>query len=324
MYHNSNFKYNPKVILSIAIPTRNRPRLLEDLVKIIISEGSVDDIEIVIVDDASTLENWILVEKILLLSDNIKIYRNEQKIGLTANWNKVISFASGKWICFMCDDDMFKSGALDRIRGIISREPRPCLILQNSNIEDSKEWLSPGTDAAIKVALPPASGQIWHRDLTDKLGFYDERIKYCPDAEFWPRLAFHYPVLLVKEYFVIPYQHDTNMMWEHLDSSDFLEQIKLSIEISASWILGQDCNDTKKLGEFVDVGIWETLRTTLNNTFLVKRRMKNFMMYLLQFIKYSIKIERKSLAILTILKLPILRLKDLLRPLIKKKKSYVL
>ena len=75
MYHNSNFKYNPKVILSIAIATRNRPRLLEDLVKIIISEGSVDDIEIVIVDDASTLENWILVEKILLLSDNINIFQ---------------------------------------------------------------------------------------------------------------------------------------------------------------------------------------------------------------------------------------------------------
>jgi hypothetical protein len=217
----------------------------------------------------------------------------------------------------MCDDDMFKSGAIDRIRSIISSEPSPCLILQNSNIESNSEWLSPGADAARKVALPPASGQIWHRDLTDKLGFYDERIKYCPDAEFWPRLAFHYPVLLVKEYFVIPYQHDTNMMWEHLDNPDFLEQIKLSLKITATWILGQDYNNTMKLNEFIDFGIWETLRTTLNNTFLVKGRMRNFALYFVEFIKYSIKTERKSLMISTVLKLPILRVKDLLRPLIK-------
>ena len=317
MIKNSNFRYDPNVTLTIAIATRNRPRLLENLVNQIISEGSADDLEVVIVDDASTIENWILVEKISLISKNIKIYRNEQKIGLTSNWNKVISYAGGKWICFMCDDDMFKSGAIDRIRNIISSEPNPCLILQNSAIERNSEWLTPGAGAARKVALPPASGQIWHRDLTDKLGFYDERIKYCPDAEFWPRLAFHYPVLLVKEYFVIPYQHDTNMMWEHLDNSDFLEQIKLSLKITATWILGQDYNDTKKLREFVDVGIWETLRTTINNTFLVQGRMRNFALYFFEFIKYSIKTQRKSLMILTILKLPILRVKDLLRPLIR-------
>jgi len=317
MIKNSNFRYDPNVTLTIAIATRNRPRLLENLVNQIISEGNADDLEVVIVDDASTIENWILVEKISLISKNIKIYRNEQKIGLTSNWNKVISYAGGKWICFMCDDDMFKSGAIDRIRNIISSEPNPCLILQNSAIERNSEWLTPGAGAARKVALPPASGQIWHRDLTDKLGFYDERIKYCPDAEFWPRLAFHYPVLLVKEYFVIPYQHDTNMMWEHLDNSDFLEQIKLSLKITATWILGQDYNDTKKLSEFVDVGIWETLRTTINNTFLVQGRMRNFALYFFEFIKYSIKTQRKSLMILTILKLPILRVKDLLRPLIR-------
>jgi glycosyltransferase involved in cell wall biosynthesis len=319
MYQNLNLKNEPNVIFTIAIATRNRPILLEKLVSLIINEYSTNDVEIIIVDDESTINNWIFIQKLLLLSKSIKIYRNEKKIGLTANWNKVISYASGKWICFMCDDDMFKYGALNRIHTIISSQPSPCLILQNSTIDNDFEWLSPGADAARRVALPPASGQIWHRELTDKLGCYDERIKYCPDAEFWPRLAFYYPVLLVKDYFVIPYQHDTNMMWEHLDNSDFLEQIKLSLEITAEWILGQDYNNKMKLGEFVDIGLWETLRTTINNTFLVKGKMSNFMLYLFEFIKYSIKTKRKSLMILTILKLPVLRLKDLLRPLIKYK-----
>lgn len=306
---------NPEITLTIAIPTRNRPHFLSKLIDEILAQKINLNIEIVIVDDCSSEENWNLIKEIWKKDSCVKLFRNKKQLGLTLNWNKSISYSSGQWICLMCDDDMFKPRALERIKYLISESEKPCLILQNANIGTDTEWLEPSTLSAIKVALPPASGQIWHRELSEKIGLFDIRIKYCPDAEFWPRFAYHYPVLLVKEYFVIPFQHDTNAMWENLEKEDFLEQIALSIDLISKWHLGIDYNDKEKVKRFIDNGIWETLRTTLNNCFLTKGKMKKFLYYFFEFIKYSFKTRRILQMLITVINLPILRLKDFLRPI---------
>jgi glycosyltransferase involved in cell wall biosynthesis len=248
---------------------------------------------------------------------NVRLYRNSVNIGMTPNWNKAIEYARGQWIGFMCDDDMFKPDSIKRVRQLILTASRPCLILQNSSIGFDREWIEPGVAAANRVALPPASGQFWHREVTEKLGAFDERVKYCPDAEFWLRLAYHYPVLLVRDYLVIPYQHDTNYMWEAFRSPDFLEQVTLSTKLSSQWLLGESASDRKLVQYQIDDGIWETLRTVLNNTFLKRGKMKKFPRYFFEFIRYSFAMNRKWVMVKTIFRLPLLRAKELVRSAIK-------
>ncbi|MBT9540096.1 glycosyltransferase family 2 protein [Thiobacillus sp.] len=303
------------ILISIVIPTWNRPVLLGRLVELINAENEAGDIEVVIVDDCSEEKNWKLLQDIAASNLNVKLYRNATNIGMTRNWNKAIEYARGQWIGFMCDDDLFKPDSIERIRKLISTTPKPCLILQNSSISFESEWIEPGVAAANRVALPPASGQFWHREITEKLGAFDERVKYCPDAEFWLRLAYHYPVLLVRDYLVIPYQHDTNYMWEIFRRPDFLEQVTLSITISSQWLLGENATDRQLVQYQIDDGIWETLRTVLNNTFLKSGEMKNFPRYLIEFIRYSFVMNRKRLMVKTIARLPLLRAKDFLRPI---------
>jgi glycosyltransferase involved in cell wall biosynthesis len=81
--------YSSAPLFSILIPTWNRPQLLAGLVERI-NLSKHDDVEIVIVDDNSEEENWLKLKKIALLHDNVRLYRNEQNIGLTLNWNKTI------------------------------------------------------------------------------------------------------------------------------------------------------------------------------------------------------------------------------------------
>jgi glycosyltransferase involved in cell wall biosynthesis len=289
-------------------------------VQLINVDNNTGDLEIVIVDDCSDELNWKLLKEIATLNLNVRLYRNVTNIGMTPNWNKAVKYARGQWIGFMCDDDMFKPDSIERIRKLISAMPKPCLILQNSSISFKDEWIEPGVDAVKRVALPPASGQFWHREITESLGSFDERVKYCPDAEFWCRLAYHYPVLLVRDYLVIPYQHDTNYMWEIFRKPDFLEQVTLSITLSSQWALGEKASDLKLVQYLIDDGVWETLRTVLNNTFLKSGEMKNFPLYLYKFIKYSFALNRKYLMVKTVAKLPILRIKDYLRPFVIKLK----
>jgi len=304
-------------LISIVIPTWNRPALVARLVGVINAAGSCEDLEIVIVDNDSIQENWTQLQQMASAHKNVRLYRNAVNIGMTPNWNKAIEYARGQWIGFMCDDDMFKPDSIERIRNLISTAPKPCLILQNSSIASESEWIEPGVTAANRVALPPASGQFWHRDITGQLGAFDERVKYCPDAEFWLRLAYHYPVLLVRDYLVIPYQHDTNYMWEAFRSPDFLEQVTLSIKLSSQWLLGENASDRKLVQYQIDDGIWETLRTVLNNTFLKRGKMKNFPRYFVEFIRYSFAMNRKWVMAKTIFRLPIVRAKEFIRSVIK-------
>ena len=304
-------------LISIVIPTWNRPALVARLVGLINAAEAGDDIEIVVVDNDSKQENWKQLQSVASTHRNVRLYRNSVNIGMTPNWNKAIDYARGQWIGFMCDDDMFKPDSIKRVRQLILTASRPCLILQNSSIGLDLEWIEPGVVAANRVALPPASGQFWHREVTEKLGAFDERVKYCPDAEFWLRLAYHYPVLLVRDYLVIPYQHDTNYMWEAFRSPDFLEQVTLSIKLSSQWLLGESASDRKLVQYQIDHGIWETLRTVLNNTFLKRGKMENFSRYFFEFIRYSFAMNRKWVMINTISKLPLLRVKELIRSVIK-------
>ncbi len=308
---------NNSPLISIVIPTWNRPALVARLVGLINDTGGGKDLEIIVVDNDSTQENWAQLQQFALLHGNVKLFRNPVNLGMTPNWNKAIEYARGHWIGFMCDDDMLKPDSIGRIRKLISSATKPCLILQNSSISSESEWTKPGTAAANKVALPPASGQFWHREITEKLGAFDERIKYCPDAEFWVRLAYHYPVLLIKDYLVIPYQHDTNYMWEAFRSADFLEQVELCITLCAKWALDEKASDTKLLQYKIDDGLWETLRTVLNNTFLKRGKMKNFPRYFVKFIRYSFALNRKWIMIKTISRLPLLRAKELMRLVVK-------
>jgi glycosyltransferase involved in cell wall biosynthesis len=303
-------------LISIVIPTWNRPTLVSRLVQQINMFDHEDDLEIIVVDNNSNFDNWILLEKELSAHQNIRLYRNTANIGMTPNWNKAIEYAHGQWIGLMCDDDSFKSDSIRRIREFIKIIAKPCLILQNSSIVSETEWVESGLGAARKVALPPASGQFWHREMTKKLGAFNEKIKYCPDAEFWLRLAFHYPVLLVRDFFVSPHQHDTNYLWEAFRSQDFLEQVKLSITLSSKWLLDEKTSDSKSLQYLIDDGMWETLRTVLNNTFLKYGKMQNFLKYFYEFIKYSILLDRKLLMIKVILNLPFLRVKEIIKTIV--------
>jgi len=309
-------------LFSVLIPTFNRAKSVCNLIDEI-NQYRHDDIEIVVVDDCSDKVNWSTLKEFSSLHSNVRLIRNEENVGLTKNWNNTIKYAKGEWIGFICDDDEYVEDVFLRVRDLVDDIKEPCLILQSFEIEEATEWMEKGAETAKNTTLPPASGQFWSREITDKIGGFDERIKYCPDAEFWVRVAYYYPVLKVREFFVRPHQHDTNYMWSIFREPDLLENVALSIKISCRYTLGEDY-DNSSLEYAVDDGLWETLRTIINNTFLQKNKMDIFNEYILVFIKHSFKMKRKSRMVKALIRLIIYRAYQPIRPSIKRMKSFVL
>ena len=96
-------------MISIIIPTYNNSQQLVGTVQSI-SKQSYNDIEIVIIDDASTDDTKNQIEK--LNNQKIKYYYNIDNLGTTQSRLKGLKHASGEYIAFLDHDDSWGSDKL--------------------------------------------------------------------------------------------------------------------------------------------------------------------------------------------------------------------
>lgn len=94
-------------IVSILIPTFERPALLRDAVLSAVEQEAAVDYEIVVVDNGSSHECQSETRAFIasLERGNIRLFRNAKNIGMYGNWNRCVELARGKWITFLHDDD---------------------------------------------------------------------------------------------------------------------------------------------------------------------------------------------------------------------------
>ena len=95
-------------LLSIAIPTWNRDKFLDESLKALISQITElkVDIEIVISDNASTDSTQNLIQQLMEQYSFIRYYRNSENLGLDKNVGLAVERATGKYVWLFGDDDL--------------------------------------------------------------------------------------------------------------------------------------------------------------------------------------------------------------------------
>ena len=105
-------------LLSICIPTFNRAEFLfQCLTSFIpqISENSLQTIEMVIIDNASTDATESLLSVFLKKYRYIRYFRNEENIGAELNVVGAVGRAKGNYVWIFGDDDLILDGALKKV-----------------------------------------------------------------------------------------------------------------------------------------------------------------------------------------------------------------
>ncbi len=100
--------------ISVCITTRNRARFIGQTLESIISQAG-DNIEIVIVDGASTDNTAEVVEGYKRRFDNLVYHREEKNHGVDRDMATCIEMARGQYCWLLSDDDLLKPGALGRV-----------------------------------------------------------------------------------------------------------------------------------------------------------------------------------------------------------------
>jgi len=119
-----------EILLSICIPTYNRPREFERLLCGILPQLT-SETEVVIRDDSPNDETEILVKKYLVPSGAQYRYFKGEKMGIDAANLFVFEKAAGEYVWWFADDDEMAPGAIARVMELINKYPDTTFIWAN-------------------------------------------------------------------------------------------------------------------------------------------------------------------------------------------------
>lgn len=124
--------HKDKILLSIAIPTRNRHAFLDKSLKSLNAQIEECDslIEIIVSDNSDNNLTKEVVERYNLLNLNIIYKRNLNNIGSDANVAQCFNMSKGKYVHIFCDDDIYCKNTLRKVLDEIKKRDYGSIFLR--------------------------------------------------------------------------------------------------------------------------------------------------------------------------------------------------
>ena len=160
-----------KDVVSIIITNYNTCLFLENAIQSVLNQTH-DNIEIIILDDNSTDNSYVIFEKYKNYP-NIHIYLYNQNMGPYWLKNSILDKISGDYVTILDSDDVDLPEKLEKQLTVLKKNPNiSCVTCQYERI-------------GHKVSLGYPS-MMWRREVFVKIGFYDS-VMMGADSEFFER-----------------------------------------------------------------------------------------------------------------------------------------
>lgn len=194
-------------VISVVIPTRNRAALLRHSIGSVLRQ-TVRDIEIVIVDEASSDETPAVIEELVAADPRVRGVRHDVARGAAAARNTGVQYASGDVVAFNDDDCIWHPEKLERLYERLTSTGAaaafsPIVIRRFNGITHVLGTRSPDDGGFRTEALtlgllgPPA--YIVRRDVFLLEGGFDPALKRYEDYDLWLRIWSRYRIAYCPE-----------------------------------------------------------------------------------------------------------------------------
>jgi len=204
--------------ISIITPSYNQAGFLKKTIESVISQKGDFELEYIVMDGGSTdgsVEILKNTEDKLNGNNRIKfIWKSEKDKGQSDAINKGLKIATGDIVAYLNSDDIYLNGCLQNVAQtfisspeakwltgycrIINEHDRP---IQSSIMKYKNFWLNRSSLKKLLVLnyiAQPAT--FWRKELLDKIGFFDEKLHYTMDYDYWLRIIKKFNLLVLKEY----------------------------------------------------------------------------------------------------------------------------
>jgi glycosyltransferase involved in cell wall biosynthesis len=202
-------------LLSVVIPTKNRCKLLARAISSI-KDQDWSNIEIIIVDDASTDETKQYLDAISKTDDTIKYIRNESSVGGAKARNQAISSAMGFYIAFLDDDDVWLPNKAKKQIEMLQSDSGLSAVTCDFKIIYSGFPFTRVKKIPMNFAksdiyasnfLGGASMCLTYRQLILNANGFNEELLSCQDWDLWLKLAQLGEIGSVRDILVYYYNH---------------------------------------------------------------------------------------------------------------------
>jgi glycosyltransferase involved in cell wall biosynthesis len=190
-------------LVSIVVPTVNRPQMLFRALQSIFNQ-SFQDFEVVVVNDAGT-EAESVVRK-FCYRDNVTYHRHPANRGLAAARNAGIRLARGKYISYLDDDDFLYPNHLRTLVEAIAKGEYRLVYSDAMKARQERrgeEYVTvahepyPSTDFDFENLLlrnqAPVLCIMHEKTCIDEVGGFDESLRSHEDWDLWIRMGARFP-----------------------------------------------------------------------------------------------------------------------------------
>ncbi|MFO7800591.1 glycosyltransferase family 2 protein [Rhodohalobacter sp.] len=186
-----NSENHSKPLVSAVIPTHNRAEILERAIQSVLDQ-TWENIEIVIVDDASEDETPQLLESLSDKHKNLKVIQNSTSKGASASRNIAIKNAEGEYIAGLDDDDIWRPNRIELL--MEEFQEGYSAVTSNDRMDFGEKEIVWKKKPIITLHDLLFYNQVGNQVLTkkeylQKIGGYDESLQSAQDYDLWIRLA---------------------------------------------------------------------------------------------------------------------------------------
>lgn len=182
-------------LISVVMPTHNRASMLKKAIDSVLQQTETD-LELIIVDDASTDETSELLNEYVKTDARINVIKNKVALGGGGARNVGISASKGKWVAFLDDDDeWFKnklSLQLEKINLTPSAVACSCNYEHHYPFGFKRKFALPDKITLNELyygnSLGGASMCLCSRNILLSIRGFDTKLKSGQDWDLWIRL----------------------------------------------------------------------------------------------------------------------------------------
>ena len=120
--------------ISICIPVYNAEKYIEETIKSVLNQ-SFSNFELIIIDNHSTDDTVNIVKE--FKDERIKLFQNNKNLGMVRNWNECLNKVQGKYIQFVCSDDVLYKECLKEKIELMKKNNNIVMVVSNTDIIDS-------------------------------------------------------------------------------------------------------------------------------------------------------------------------------------------
>jgi glycosyltransferase involved in cell wall biosynthesis len=138
------------MLVSICLPVFNGEKYLEEAIKSVLVQSHTE-LELLIADDCSTDSSWQIIRDYAATDVRIKSIRNDERLGLFANYNRTIGSAMGEYIKLFAQDDLMLPVTVASMASALSDNTTASMVACAKSASPNVETFSLASDSTNQV-----------------------------------------------------------------------------------------------------------------------------------------------------------------------------